>query len=435
MAQLLRGLGAIWLLRARCGRRVGAAGSLVQDDQLPAAASSRREVRLRNFAMPTTRAARAAARAAALQKLIELPADVLSLVLYQLPLAHDIAAVAPTSHAVADAAKLALKLRPFSGKLVKLAGHFRSVYSVDVAPDGRIITGSYDKTVKVWRDGVCERTIEAHTRDIEDIAALPCGTRFVSASDDGTAKLWTLDGVLERTFEINPDDDDEVHEDFTWAVAALPDGVHFVVGLSGIFVEDEEQTLGEVRLFHVDGTLVHTFKGHASSVYTLAVTPDGQHIISAAEDTLVKVWSVASKSLVSTCRGHTSRVNAVAAMPDGQRILSGGNDDTVRVWLLDGTLKNTFWHLHANHVYAVVALPDNQHALSGSQDETIHLFNVNDGAVLRIFKHHAGAAIMYPVTSLALLPDGRRFVSGSQDRTACIVEHGLAPHFAGLRVW
>ena len=41
--------------------------------------------------MPTSRAARAAARAATLQKLIELPADVLGLVLYQLPLAHDIA--------------------------------------------------------------------------------------------------------------------------------------------------------------------------------------------------------------------------------------------------------------------------------------------------------------------------------------------------------
>ena len=43
--------------------------------------------------MPTTRARRTAARAAALQELIELPADVLSLVLYQLPLAHDIAGV------------------------------------------------------------------------------------------------------------------------------------------------------------------------------------------------------------------------------------------------------------------------------------------------------------------------------------------------------
>ena len=72
-------------------------------------------------------------------------------------------------------------------------------------------------------------------------------------------------------------------------------------------------------------------------------------------------------------------------------------------------------------VSALVALPDNQHALSGSGDKTVKLFNVNDGTVLRTFKHHTG-----PVTSLALLPDGLRFVSGSGDTTARIAYHGLA---------
>ena len=47
-----------------------------------------------------------------------------------------------------------------------------------------------------------------------------------------------------------------------------------------------------------------------------------------------------------------------------------------------------------------VALPDNQHALSGSDDKTVKLFNVNDGAVLRTFRHHTG----WRVNCLALLP-------------------------------
>ena len=62
----------------------------------------------------------------------------------------------------------------------------------------------------------------------------------------------------------------------------------------------------------------------------------------------------------------------------------------------------------------------NKHALSGSADKTVKLFNVNDGAVLRTFKHHTRT-----VTSLALLPDGLRFVSGSDDQTARIAYHGL----------
>ena len=38
--------------------------------------------------------------------------------------------------------------------------------------------------------------------------------------------------------------------------------------------------MNQVRLYHVDGTLVHTFKGHENAVNAVAVTPDGQHIIS-----------------------------------------------------------------------------------------------------------------------------------------------------------
>ena len=183
----------------------------------------------------------------------------------------------------------------------------------------------------------------------------------------------------------------------------------------------------EVRLYHVDGTLVHSFKGHTAAVWVVAVTRDGQHIISGAYDGLVKVWSVASKSLVSTCICSSDVVRArgevfaVAAMPDGQRILSGGSDKTVRVHLLDGTLKNTFT-LHTFMVRALVALPDNQHALSGSSDNTVKLFNVDDGAVLRTFRHRTN-----DVRSLALLPDGLRFVHGAADNTARIAYHGLAP--------
>ena len=78
---------------------------------------------------------------------------------------------------------------------MKLAGHTDRVYSVAAAPDGRIITGSDDTTVKVWRDGACVHTIQAHRDYVMAVALLPGGARFISGSYDGTAKLWTLDGV------------------------------------------------------------------------------------------------------------------------------------------------------------------------------------------------------------------------------------------------
>jgi WD40 repeat protein len=289
-------------------------------------------------------------------------------------------------------------------------------------PCGRVITISrWFGNAKVWRDGACERTFQPPARSaVLAVLQMPGGARFVSVSNR-TMKLWTLDGTLERTFTVGSD---------VTCVAALPGGAHFVAGLG------RGPNFGEVRVYHVDGTLVYAsgFKGHNYPVNAVTATPDGQHIISGSRgpshmsDSFIKVWSVASKSLLSNCAGHADwspcgdyvGVGAVAAMPDGKRFLSGGCDKTVRVWLLNGTLQNTF-ELHTDAVTALVALPDNQHALSGSDDNTVKLFNVNNGAVLRTFTHHTSG-----VSSLALLPDGLSFLSSGDD-TARIVEIGPLP--------
>ena len=156
-----------------------------------------------------------------------LPTEVLSLVLSQLCLVRNIKGVKRTCRAFRDAAPAAEQAH----RRVCFE-HADMVYCAAAAPDGRVIAGSSDRTVMVWRDGACERTIEAHGNEVRAVAVLPGGARFVSVFDE-TAKLWMLDGALERTFEVGGS---------VYCVAALPDGVHFVVGL-GI------EYWGEVRLY------------------------------------------------------------------------------------------------------------------------------------------------------------------------------------------
>ena len=67
-----------------------------------------------------------------------------------------------------------------------------------------------------------------------------------------------------------------------------------------------------------------------------------------------------------------------------------------------------------------MALPDNQHALSGSSDNTVKLFNVNDGAVLRTFKHHTRLGVL-PGAAARRPPLRQRLVR----RTARIAYHGF----------
>ena len=152
--------------------------------------------------------------------LTDLPADVVGHIVARLALAFHVARAAPTCKVVSVAARNAIRARGFSSEDVTLAGHTEWVNCVAAVPDGRIVTSSDDKTVKVWRDGACECTTRAQGYAV---AVLPGGARFVSVSDDNTAKLWTLDGALERTFEVGNDVERR----------GAADGAHFVVGLGG----------------------------------------------------------------------------------------------------------------------------------------------------------------------------------------------------------
>ena len=346
---------------------------------------------------------------------IELSADVLALIIAKLPFSRKMIDKAPTCRAFAHAVRLAVQAH----RRVCYEGHRRGILAVAAASDGHLITGAMDKTIKVWRGGKCVFTTKdeapGHSNDVNALAVLPGGVRFVSCSDDGTAKLWRIDGTLERTFHVNRG---------VLNVAVLPDGAHFVVGTRALVVGNPHQhpatalRLAELKLYHVSGRCAHTYTAaHKGDVRAVAVTADGLHIISGAYDHRVSVWSVANKSHVSTCDGHDDTVWAVAAMPDSQRLLSASSDKSVRLWLLNGTLENTF-KLHRGTVHSLLALPDNRRALSGGMDSSVALFDVNDGALLRRFvPDHYGR-----VMSLAPLPDGRRFAIASSDSTVRICE-------------
>ncbi|CAL1353394.1 unnamed protein product [Linum trigynum] len=83
--------------------------------------------------------------------------------------------------------------------LMEMVGHTSIVYSVDSHSSGLIISGSEDRSAKIWKDGICVQSIE-HPGCVWDAKFLENGD-IVTACSDGVVRLWTSnqDRVADKT--------------------------------------------------------------------------------------------------------------------------------------------------------------------------------------------------------------------------------------------
>jgi len=291
-------------------------------------------------------------------------------------------------------------LEPPGGPLLRtMERHSDLFLSVAVTPDGRhALSASYDGTLKVWdlESGRELQTLAGHGDQVTGVVTTPDGRRAVSSSEDGTLKVWDLQSGRElRTLAG--------HGDWVAAVAVAPDGRR-AVSASG----DKTLKVWDLQ----SGRELRTLAGHTTFVDGVAVLPDGRRAVSASGDATLKVWDLESGREVRTLKGHGGIVTAVAVTPDGRGAISTSYDGTLKVWDLESGRELRTLAGHEDWVAAVAVTPDGRRAVSASGDAKLKVWDLESGRELRTLAGHADQ-----VMAVALTPDGRRAVSASDDST------------------
>ncbi|CDK24888.1 unnamed protein product [Kuraishia capsulata CBS 1993] len=155
-------------------------------------------------------------------------------------------------------------------KAKEFQGHEDGVTCIQF-DDQFLMTGSYDKTVKIWNVNTGEllRTLEGHNGGIK--ALVFDDQKLITGGLDSTIKVWN----------------------------------------------------------HHTGQCISTYRGHAESV--LSVDFHNKTIVSGSADHTVKVWHVETRTCYSL-RGHTEWVTCVKIHPKSNTIFSASDDSTVRMW-------------------------------------------------------------------------------------------------------
>ena len=302
-----------------------------------------------------------------------------------------------------------------------LFGHAGPVFDTAFSPDGNCLaTAGADRTARVW-DSISGEEIfvlSGHTSLVRSVAFAPteggagrCGAHLVTASEDGTAKVWSLpsgsaatgEELLALSGDAGP----------VWSVVSDRDGTRLATGGGDGTVRIWDTTTGQELL---------ALSGHGGPIRGIAFSPDGTHLSTTSEDGSAKVWSLSTDEgtfgqELLTLSGHTGAVWSVGFSPDGTRLATAGEDGTGRVW--DATSGDELCRLigHGGAVRGITFGPGGTHLATTGDDEKVRVWTLGsgDGASARetlILSGHSG-----PVFGIAFSPDGTRLATASEDRT------------------
>ena len=106
--------------------------------------------------------------------------------------------------------------------------------------------------------------------------------------------------------------------------------------LSTVYNQDGTRLLtasydGTARLWDAKGNLIAVLEGHTGSVNSAVFNQDGTRILTAGRDHTAILWD-AEGNLLMVLEGHTGSVNSAVFNQDGTRILTASEDRTVGLW-------------------------------------------------------------------------------------------------------
>ncbi|GAA6047603.1 hypothetical protein JCM3770_001585 [Rhodotorula araucariae] len=173
----------------------------------------------------------------------------------------------------------------------------------------------------------------------------------------------------------------------------------------------------------------HTLSGHRSPITRVTFHPLFSVVVSASEDSTLKVWDWETGDFERTIKGHTKAVMDADFDSKGNFLVSCSSDLTIKLWDTNNEWKNVrTLHGHDHSISSARFLPGDDYIVSASRDRTIRIWEVSSGFCTKTFSGHGDW-----VRSVLPSSDGQQLISCSVDQTARVWEASKGETKAELR--
>ncbi len=145
----------------------------------------------------------------------------------------------------------------------------------------------------------------------------------------------------------------------------------------------------------------------SNRVYAIGFAPDGERLLTAAEDGIVRVWNTRGQ-LLWKLGNSNERITAAMFSPDGRFILAGRRNGTASLWSAGGGELIKTWAAHTDEITAVDFTGSGDTLLTASMDGRVHLWHTGQATSLVSLAHKT------PVLTASLAPHGRQVITGER---------------------